>query len=61
MNVVGMLATYVGITCLFWHFNFVAALTFFGVSIVALLTYGHAESKLQEENKNSPESKRYNV
>jgi hypothetical protein len=48
MNVVGMLATYVGITCLFWHFSFVAALIFFLASIVALFAASHVEVRLRK-------------
>ncbi len=50
MNVVGLLATYVGISCLFWHFSLVAAFIFFLVSIVALGITSCVEVRLRKEN-----------
>jgi hypothetical protein len=47
---VGMLASYIGIVCLFWHFSFFAAFVFFLVSIGAFLAYGTVASKLKEIN-----------
>jgi hypothetical protein len=50
MNWGGILASYVGIACLFWHFGFYVALTFFLFSIGAYIAWGHIGSKLEKMN-----------